>query len=234
MTKLSKKYKTALSKYNPEQEYSLEQASALLKQIAFAKFDETVDLAIRLGIDPKQSNQMVRGVATLPHGTGKTVRVLVLTTGEKQEAARNAGADHVGLEDYIEKIEKEGWAEVDVVIASPDVMAKVGRLGKVLGPRGLMPNPKTGTVTNDVAAAVKEVKAGKIDFRNDKTGGIVHVAIGKVSFTPQQIAENALEVIQTVAKLKPAAAKGTYIKSIAISSTMSPSIKIDKKSIPGI
>lgn len=234
MTKLSKKYKAALAKYNPDQEYPLEQASALLKQIAFAKFDETVDLAIRLGIDPKQSAQMVRGVATLPHGTGKTVRVLVLTTGDKQEAARNAGADYVGLEDYIEKIEKEGWADVDVVIASPDVMAKVGRLGKVLGPRGLMPNPKTGTVTNDVAAAVKEVKAGKIDFRNDKTGGIIHVAIGKVSFTPQQIAENALEVIQTVVKLKPAAAKGTYIKSIVMSSTMSPSIKIDKKSIPGI
>lgn len=234
MTKLTKKYKAALAKYNVEQEYSLEQASTLIKQIAFAKFNESVDVAVRLGIDPKQSTQMVRGVTTLPHGTGKTVRVLVLTTGEKQEAARNAGADHVGLEDYIEKIMKEGWADVDVVIASPDVMAKVGPLGKVLGPRGLMPNPKTGTVTNDVASAVKEVKAGKIDFRNDKTGGIVHVGIGKVSFTATQIMENALELIQTIVKLKPASAKGTYIKSITISTTMGPGIKIDKKSISGI
>lgn len=212
--------------------YDLSEACGLLQRATFAKFDESVELHVRLGVDPRQANQMVRGVATLPHGTGKTVRVLVLTTPDKEEAARAAGADHVGLDDYIEKIQG-GWTDIDVVICSPDVMPKVGRLGRVLGPRGLMPNPKSGTVTPDVAQAVNEVKAGKIDFRVDKTG-IVHAAIGKKSFTAEQLAENATELLQTLNRLKPSAAKGIYFKSIYLSSTMGPGIKIEKSSVPGI
>ncbi len=212
--------------------YDLAEACSLLKQAAFAKFNESIEMHVRLGVDPRQANQMVRGVATLPHGTGKTVRVLVLTTPEKEEAAREAGADHVGLDDYIEKIQG-GWTEVDVVVCSPDVMPKVGRLGRVLGPRGLMPNPKSGTVTPDVAKAVREVKAGKIDFRVDKAG-IVHVAVGKKDFSAQQLAENAAELLQTINRLKPQAAKGIYFKSIYLSSTMGPGIKIEKSSVPGI
>ncbi|MCS6832555.1 MAG: 50S ribosomal protein L1, partial [Flammeovirgaceae bacterium] len=202
------------------------------KEITYTKFNASVDMDIRLGIDPKKSDQLVRGVVTLPHGVGKEVRVLVLCTPDKEKEAKEAGADHVGLDDYIAKIEG-GWTDVDVIITMPTVMAKVGKLGRILGPRGLMPNPKTGTVTLEVGKAVKEVKAGKIDFKTDKTG-IIHTSIGKISFTPEQIKENAVELIQTIAKLKPAAAKGTYFKSITLSSTMSPGIAIDKSSIGGI
>lgn len=229
---LSKNRKAALAKYNPEKEYSLEDASKLLKEITFVKFDSSVDLDIRLGVDPKKSDQMVRGVVSLPHGIGKTVRVLVLATPDKHAEAKEAGADHVGLDDYIQQIEK-GWTDIDVIICTPTVMAKVGKLGKVLGPRGLMPNPKSGTVTLEVGKAVKEVKAGKIDFKIDKQG-IIHVSIGKASFPAEKLRDNALEMINTIAKLKPASAKGAYFRSITLSSTMSPGIIVDKSTIAGI
>ncbi len=213
-------------------EYELKSACQLVKDVAHAKFDESVELHVRLGVDPRQANQMVRGIATLPHGTGKAVRVLVLTTPDREEAARAAGADHVGLDDYIQKIQG-GWTDVDVVICSPDVMPQVGRLGRVLGPRGLMPNPKSGTVTPDVATAVKEVKAGKIDFKVDKTG-IIHTAIGKVSFSTDQLVENATELLQILSKLKPSSAKGVYFRSIYLASTMGPGVKLDKATVPGL
>jgi large subunit ribosomal protein L1 len=232
MTRISKNRKAVASKFNLEKEYSLDDASNMLKDITFTKFDASVDLDIRLGVDPKKSDQMVRGVVALPHGIGKQVRVLVLCTPDKVQDAKDAGAEHVGLDDYIAKIEG-GWTDIDVIICTPTVMAKVGKLGKVLGPRGLMPNPKSGTVTLEVGKAVKEVKAGKIDFKIDKAG-IIHVSIGKASFSPDKIRDNALEMINTVAKLKPASAKGTYFKSIAISTTMSPGIKVDTSSIAGI
>lgn len=204
----------------------------MVKDVTYTKFDASVDLDVRLGVDPRKANQMVRGIATLPHGTGKTVRVLVLCTPDKEEEARAAGADHVGLDDYIAKIEG-GWTDVDIIITMPSVMAKVGKLGRILGPRNLMPNPKTGTVTTEIGKAVADVKAGKIDFKVDKTG-IIHTSIGKVSFPPEKIYENALEVLQTIAKLKPSAAKGTYFKSIYLSSTMSPGIQVETKSVVGI
>ncbi|QHV98090.1 50S ribosomal protein L1 [Spirosoma endbachense] len=232
MAKLTKKQKEAQSKYDAAKEYSLEQAASILKEISYTKFDASVDIDVRLGVDPRKADQMVRGVATLPHGTGKTVRVLVLCTPDKENEAKEAGADYVGLDDYIQKIE-QGWTDVDVIITMPNVMAKVGRLGKVLGPRGLMPNPKSGTVTPDVAKAVREVKAGKIDFKVDKTG-IIHTSIGKVSFTPEKLAENAQEVISTLMRLKPSSAKGTYVKTIYLSSTMSPGVNIDKGTVAGI
>ncbi len=229
MSKLTKKQKLALSKVEPGKVYSLTEAAALVKEITTVNFDASVDVDVRLGVDPRKANQMVRGVVTLPHGTGKQVRVLALCTPDKEEEAKAAGADYVGLDEYINKI-KGGWTDIDVIITMPSVMGKVGALGRVLGPRGLMPNPKSGTVTNEVGAAVKDVKAGKIDFKVDKTG-IVHTSIGKVSFSAEQIKENAAEFIATIQKLKPTAAKGTYMKSIYISSTMSPSIKIDPKSV---
>jgi len=232
MAKISKNRKAVLAKFNLENEYSLEEATKMLKDISFAKFDASVDLDIRLGVDPKKSDQMVRGVVSLPHGIGKTVRVLVLCTPDKIQDAKDSGADHVGLDDYIQKIEG-GWTDIDVIICTPTVMAKVGKLGKILGPRGLMPNPKSGTVTLDVGKAVKEVKAGKIDFKIDKQG-IIHVGIGKASFSPDKIRDNAAEMIQTVAKLKPASAKGAYFRSITISTTMSPGIAVDTNSIAGI
>jgi len=232
MAKLTKKIKEALSKYDATQAYSLEKAAEILKEISYTKFDASVDIDVRLGVDPRKADQMVRGVVALPHGTGKDVRVLVLCTPDKAEEAKAAGADHVGLDDYIAKIES-GWTDIDVIITMPTVMAKLGRLGRVLGPRGLMPNPKSGTVTLEVGNAVKEVKAGKIDFKVDKTG-IIHTSIGKVSFDASKIAENAQEVINTLLKLKPSSAKGTYVKSINISSTMSPGIIIDKGSIAGL
>ena len=233
MARISKNRKAVLAKYNPEKQYTLEEASKVLKDITFTKFDSSVDLDIRLGVDPKKSDQMVRGVVSLPHGIGKTVRVLVLTTPDKQQEAKDAGADHVGLDDYIQKIEKEGWTDIDVIICTPTVMAKVGKLGKVLGPRGLMPNPKSGTVTLEVGKAVKEVKAGKIDFKIDKQG-IIHVSIGKASFPPEKIKENAAEMLHVVAKLKPASAKGAYFRSVTLSTTMSPGLAIDPNSIAGI
>lgn len=229
MAKLTKKQKDALSKYDSKKLYSLEDASNLVKEISNTKFDASVDLAVRLGVDPRKANQMVRGIVTLPHGTGKDVRVLVLCTPDKEQEAKDAGADHVGLDEYIEKI-KSGWTDVDVIITVPSAMGKVGALGRILGPRGLMPNPKTGTVTMDVGKAVKEVKAGKIDFKVDKYG-IIHASVGKVSFESDKIRENANELIQTILKLKPSAAKGTYVKSIAMSSTMSPGIRIESKSV---
>jgi large subunit ribosomal protein L1 len=232
MSTKSKKHKAAIAAVDSTKAYDLPDACTMIKKLSYVKFDASVELHVRLGVDPRQSNQMVRGVTALPHGTGKQVRVLVLTTPDREAAAREAGADHVGLDDYIEKI-SSGWTEIDVIICSPDVMGKVGKLGRVLGPRGLMPNPKSGTVTPDVATAVKEVKAGKIDFKVDKTG-IVHAAIGKVSFTPEQIAENATEMLQTLAKLKPQASKGVYFKSIYLASTMGPGIKLEKTSVPGI
>jgi large subunit ribosomal protein L1 len=232
MAKISKNRKAVLEKVNLEKEYALEDAAGLIKDITFTKFDSSVDLDIRLGVDPKKSDQMVRGVVALPHGLGKDVRVLVLCTPDKVEDAKAAGADHVGLDEYLTKIEG-GWTDIDVIICTPTVMAKVGKLGKVLGPRGLMPNPKSGTVTLEVGKAVKEVKAGKIDFKIDKTG-IIHVSIGKASFPADKIRDNAIEMINTVAKLKPASAKGTYFKSITLSSTMSPGINVDKSSIAGI
>jgi len=232
MAKLTKKIKEALSKYDATQAYTLDQAAALLKEISYTKFDASVDIDVRLGVDPRKADQMVRGVVALPHGTGKDVRVLVLCSPDKVEEAKAAGADHVGLDDYIAKIES-GWTDIDVIITMPTVMAKLGRLGRVLGPRGLMPNPKSGTVTLEVGNAVKEVKAGKIDFKVDKTG-IIHTSIGKVSFDAAKIAENAQEVINTLLKLKPSSAKGTYVKSINLSSTMSPGIIIDKGSIAGL
>ena len=229
MSKLTKNQKAALAKVEPNKAYKLSEAASLLKEITFTKFDASVDIDIRLGVDPRKANQMVRGVVTLPHGTGKTVRVLVLCTPEKEAEAQAAGADYVGLDEYVEKI-KGGWTDVDVIICTPNVMGKVGALGRILGPRGLMPNPKTGTVTMDIAKAVQEVKAGKIDFKVDKYG-IIHTAIGKVSFTPEQIVDNAKEVLSTIIKLKPSAAKGTYVKSIFISTTMSPGIEVDTKSV---
>jgi len=229
MAKLTKKQKEATAKIDKSRLYSLKDASALVKEVATAKFDESVDIAVRLGVDPRKANQMVRGVVTLPHGTGKDVKVLALVTPDKEEEAKAAGADHVGLDDYLQKI-KDGWTDIDVIITMPAVMGKLGPLGRILGPRGLMPNPKTGTVTMDVAKAVQEVKAGKIDFKVDKTG-IVHASIGKASFDAEKIADNASELIQTLIKLKPTAAKGTYIKSIYISSTMSPAIALDPKAV---
>ncbi len=229
MAKLTKKQKEAASKIEKNKLYSLKDASALIKTIASAKFDESVDIAVRLGVDPRKANQMVRGVVTLPHGTGKDVKVLALVTPDKEAEAKEAGADYVGLDDYLQKI-KDGWTDVDVIITMPSVMGKLGPLGRILGPRGLMPNPKTGTVTMDVAKAVAEVKAGKIDFKVDKTG-IVHAGIGKVSFDADKIFDNAHEIIQTLIKLKPTAAKGTYIKSIYLTSTMSPAIALDPKAV---
>jgi len=221
-----------MSKYDASKAYSLKDAADVLKQIAYTKFDSSVDVHVRLGVDPRKADQMVRGVVALPHGTGKTVRVLVLCTPDKEEAAKAAGADFVGLDEYIQKIE-QGWTDIDVIITMPTVMAKLGKLGKILGPRGLMPNPKSGTVTLDVATAVKEVKAGKIDFKVDKTG-IIHASIGKVSFSPEKLAENATELIQTLLKLKPSSAKGTYVKSISLASTMGPGIQIDRTTINGL
>ncbi|MFB5946554.1 50S ribosomal protein L1 [Albibacterium profundi] len=232
MARLTKNQKTALTKIEAGKVYSLEEASSLVKDITTTKFDASVDIDVRLGVDPRKANQMVRGIATLPHGTGKTVRVLVLCTPDKEEEAKAAGADYVGLDEYISKIEG-GWTDVDIIITMPSVMAKVGRLGRILGPRNLMPNPKSGTVTQDVGKAVTDVKGGKIDFKVDKTG-IIHASIGKVSFSADKIYENALEVIQTISKLKPSAAKGTYFKSIHISSTMSPSVQVETKSVVGI
>ncbi len=232
MAKISKNRKAVLAKYSPEKEYSLEDASKLLKEISFTKFDSSVDIDIRLGVDPKKSDQMVRGVVALPHGIGKLVRVLVLCTPDKVQEAKDAGAEHVGLDEFIQKIEG-GWTDIDVIICTPTVMAKVGKLGKVLGPRGLMPNPKSGTVTLDVGKAVKEVKAGKIDFKIDKQG-IIHCSVGKASFPPDKIRDNIAEMINVVAKLKPASAKGTYFQSITLSTTMSPGIAIDTNSVAGI
>ena len=227
MARLTKKQKEAVAKIDKSKIYSLQEASVLVKDITNTKFDASVDLAIRLGVDPRKANQMVRGIVSLPHGTGKDMKVLALVTPDKAQEATDAGADYVGLEEYLEKI-KGGWTDVDVIITMPSVMGKLGPLGRVLGPRGLMPNPKTGTVTMDVAKAVTEVKAGKIDFKVDKTG-IVHAAIGKTSFTADKIQENAQELLSTIMKLKPTSAKGIYVKSIFMSSTMSPSIAVDSK-----
>jgi large subunit ribosomal protein L1 len=229
MSKLTKNKKIALEKIELGKEYTLEEAASLVKEISFTKYDASVDVDVRLGIDPRKSNQMVRGIVTLPHGTGKKFKVLVLCTPDKEEEAKAAGADYVGLDEYVEKI-KKGWTDVDVIITMPPVMAKVGQLGRILGPRGLMPNPKTGTVTMEVGKAVEEVKKGKIDFKVDKYG-IIHSAIGKVSFEPKKLVENVQEFVGMVNKLKPTAAKGTYMLSIYLSSTMSPGIKIDPKSI---
>lgn len=229
MGKLTKNKKIALEKVDANKKYSLEEASKLVKEISTTKFDASIDLDIRLGVDPRKANQMVRGVTTLPHGTGKEVRVLVLCTPDKEEEAKAAGADHVGLDEYVNKI-KGGWTDIDIIITTPSCMAKVGALGRVLGPRGLMPNPKSGTVTMAVGKAVEDVKKGKIDFKVDKYG-IIHASIGKVSFEPSKIEENANELIRTINKLKPAAAKGAYVKSIYISSTMSPGIQLETKSI---
>ncbi len=228
MAKLSKKYKEALAKFEKGKQYSLTEAVELLKEISYTNFDASVDMNIRLGVDPRKANQMVRGSVTLPHGTGKDLRVLVLCTPDKEDEAKEAGADYVGLDEYIQKI-KGGWTDIDVVITMPSVMAKVGQLGRILGPRGLMPNPKTGTVTMEVGQAVKAAKAGKIDFKVDKFG-IIHAAIGKISFDNEMIMDNTKELVSTVLKLKPPAAKGTYVKSIYISSTMSPGIQLDLKS----
>ncbi|HZL10605.1 MAG TPA: 50S ribosomal protein L1 [Prolixibacteraceae bacterium] len=229
MGRITKNKKLALEKLEKGKIYTLKEASQLVKEISFTKFDSSVDIDVRLGVDPRKANQMVRGVVTLPHGTGKDVRVLALVTPEKEQEARDAGADYVGLEDFVEKI-KGGWTDVDVIITMPPVMGKVGALGRILGPRGLMPNPKSGTVTMDIGKAVAEVKAGKIDFKVDKFG-IVHTSIGKVSFTPEKLIENATEFISTLNKLKPSAAKGTYVKSIYLSSTMSPGIQVEQKSV---
>ena len=229
MSKLTKNRKLALEKLDKDKQYTIVEASGLVKEMTTTKFDAAIDIDVRLGVDPRKANQMVRGVVTLPHGTGKEIRVLVLCTPEKEDEAKQAGADYVGLDDYIEKIEK-GWTDMDVIITMPPVMAKIGKLGRVLGPRGLMPNPKSGTVTMEIGQAVKDVKMGKIDFKVDKFG-IIHTSIGKVSFTAEKIAENAREFVQTIIKLKPSAAKGTYIKSIYLSSTMSPGIKLDPKAI---
>lgn len=229
MSKLTKNQKAALETIEAGKVYTLAEAAEKVKEMTFTKFDASLDIDVRLGVDPRKANQMVRGVVTLPHGTGKQVKVLVLCNPDAESAAKEAGADYVGLDEYIQKI-KGGWTDVDVIITQPSVMPKIGALGRVLGPRGLMPNPKSGTVTNDVAKAVEEVKKGKIDFKVDKNG-IVHSSIGKVSFTPEQMKDNAKEFINTLIKLKPATAKGTYIKSIYLSSTMSPGVKVDSKSI---
>ena len=229
MSKLTKNQKIAQEKVEAGKAYTLDEACALVKEVTFTKFDASLDVDVRLGVDPRKANQMVRGVVTLPHGTGKTVRVLVLCNPDAEAAAKAAGADYVGLDEYINKI-KGGWADVDVIITQPAIMGKIGALGRILGPRGLMPNPKSGTVTQDVAKAVEEVKKGKIDFKVDKNG-IVHSSVGKVSFTPEAAADNVREFINTLIKLKPATAKGTYIKSIYLSSTMSPGIKVDPKTV---
>ena len=227
MSKLTKNQKAVLAKYDKSKVYSLQEACELLKDITYTKFDASVEITTNLGVDPRKANQMIRGVVTLPNGTGKVVRVLVLCTPDKENEAKAAGADYVGLDEYITKI-KEGWTDVDVIICTPSVMAKVGQIGRILGPRGLMPNPKTGTVTMEVGNAVKEVKAGKIDFKVDKTG-IIHAAIGKVSFTPEQIAENARTFVSAVLKLKPQSLKGTYFKGATLCTTMSPAVKLDPK-----
>ena len=229
MAKLTKKQKEALSKVEKGRFYSLEEGATLVKEVNTAKFDASVDIAVRLGVDPRKANQMVRGVVSLPHGTGKDVKVLALVTPDKEAEAKEAGADYVGLDEYLDKI-KSGWTDVDVIVTMPAVMGKLGPLGRVLGPRGLMPNPKSGTVTMEIGKAVSEVKSGKIDFKVDKYG-IIHAGIGKVSFEPAKLKENAQELIQTLLKLKPTAAKGTYMKSIFLSSTMSPGIAIDTKSV---
>ena len=231
MAKLTKNQKLVNAKYDSEKSYTLQDASKIVKDITFTKFDASVDLSIRLGVDPRKANQMVRGIVTLPHGTGKTVKVLVLCTPDKEAEAKAAGADYVGLDEYITKIE-QGWVDMDVVITMPAVMAKVGKLGRVLGPRNLMPNPKTGTLTTDVGKSVTEVKGGKIDFKVDKTG-IIHASVGKVSFEPNKLFENANELLQSIIKLKPSSAKGTYLRSVSMSSTMSPGVKVDTKSIAG-
>lgn len=232
MSKLTKNQKIVASKVEAGKSYSLDEASKLLKEITFTKFDASVDIDIRLGVDPRKANQMVRGTVSLPHGIGKEVRVLALCTPDKEAEAQEAGADYVGLDEYINKI-KSGWTDIDVIITMPSVMGKIGALGRVLGPRGLMPNPKSGTVTNDLGAAIKEVKAGKIDFKVDKAG-IIHTSVGKISFEPKQIRENAKEFIDTVVRLKPTSAKGTYIKSIYLSTSMSAGIKIDPKSVVSV
>ena len=229
MAKKKKKRKEVLSKYDLSKVYSLTEAVQVVKGITYTKFDASVDLDVRLGVDPRKANQMVRGVVTLPHGTGKVVRVLALVTPEKEEEAKAAGADYVGLDEYVQKI-TEGWTDVDVIITMPSVMPKIGALGRILGPRGLMPNPKTGTVTMEVGKAVSEVKAGKIDFKVDKFG-IIHAGVAKVSFTPEKIFDNVKEMLATIIKLKPAAAKGTYVKSVYLSSTMSPGVQVDMKSV---
>lgn len=229
MARLTKNMKKVIDKVDSEKLYELAEASHLLKEITFTKFDSSVDIAVRLGVDPRKADQMVRGSVKLPHGIGKSVKVLVLCTPDKEEEAKAAGADHVGLDEYIDKI-KNGWTDIDVIITTPSVMGKVGALGRILGPRGLMPNPKTGTVTMEIGKAVEDVKAGKIDFKVDKYG-IVHTTIGRVSFDPKKIEENAKEFLQTIVRLKPSSAKGTYIKSIALSSTMSPGIKVETKNL---
>ena len=231
MSKLTKNRKVVTKKFDSTKTYSLQEASKIVKDITFTKFDASIDLSIRLGVDPRKANQMVRGIVTLPHGTGKTVKVLVLCTPDKEAEAKEAGADFVGLDEYIQKIE-QGWVDMDIVITMPSVMSKVGKLGKVLGPRNLMPNPKTGTVTNDIGKAVKETKGGKIDFKVDKAG-IIHTSVGKVSFDANKIYDNAHEVLASIAKLKPASAKGAYFRSVCMSSTMSPGIKIDSRSFAG-
>jgi len=232
MAKLSKNHKASLEKFDKQELYSLDEACKLVKELTYTKFDASVDLDVRLGVDPRKADQMVRGVVTLPNGTGKEARVLVLCTPDKEEEAKAAGADYVGLDEYIQKIEG-GWTDVDVIITMPTVMAKVGRLGRVLGPRGLMPNPKAGTVTLDVAKAVQDVKGGKIDFKVDKAG-IIHTRVGRVSFEADKLQENIVEMMGTLSKLKPSSSKGTYFKSITLSSTMSPGIKVDKSSITGL
>ena len=229
MARLSKKRKEAIAKIDKNKAYSVAEAAGLMKELSSTKFDPSVDVAVKLGVDPRQANQMVRGVVTLPHGTGKDVKVLALVTPDKEAEAKEAGADHVGLDEYITKI-KDGWTDIDVIITMPAVMGKIGALGRVLGPRGLMPNPKTGTVTMEIGKAVSDVKKGKIDFKVDKFG-IIHAAIGKASFDANKLEENANELLSTILKLKPTAAKGTYVQSVSMSSTMSPSVRIDEKSI---
>lgn len=229
MAKLTRNRKAALDKFDVDGAYTLDEAAGIVKEISSTKFDSSVDIAVSLGVDPRKANQMVRGTVSLPHGSGKNVRVLVLCTPDKEAEAKEAGADHVGLDDYVEKI-KGGWTDVDVIITTPQVMGKVGALGRVLGPRGLMPNPKSGTVTMEVGKAVQDVKAGKIDFKVDKYG-IIHASVGKVSFSKEKLAENAGEVLQTLVRLRPSAAKGTYIKSVYMSSTMSPGVRIESKSL---
>ncbi|HEU4716445.1 MAG TPA: 50S ribosomal protein L1 [Bacteroidia bacterium] len=229
MANLTKKRKAAIAKYDPAKSYALQDAAKIVKDITTTKFDASVDLSIRLGVDPKKANQMVRGTVTLPHGTGKTIRILVICTPDKEAEAKAAGADYVGSDEFIQKI-KDGWTDVDVIITTPSMMGKVGALGKVLGPRGLMPNPKTGTVTMEVGKAVKESKGGKIDFKVDKAG-IIHAAVGKVSFEAAKLADNANEILQAIIKMKPASAKGTYMKSVYLSSTMSPSVQVETKTL---
>ncbi len=232
MARISKKRKEALKKIDANKAYSLADASKLVKEISYTKFDSSVDIDVRLGVDPKKANQMVRGVVALPHGTGKTIKVLALVPADKEAEAKEAGADYAGLDEYIQKIE-QGWTDIDIIITMRAVMAKLGKLGKILGPRNLMPNPKSGTVTQEVGRTVREIKAGKIDFKVDKEG-IIHTSIGKSTFAPEKLYENAVELIQTLAKMKPSSAKGTYFRSIHVSSTMSPGITVDTKSVPGI